>query len=158
MRRLIMGAALVATCLITSPVYADLIDVDRQACAGKTDGDKCVGDSDREGVCKPGDCCKLDYSNGTPPKIKCTECLKCNHSAPAQTAKVPEQTAKAPEQAAQEPPPPPTGPTKTEQTTKSGGCAAAGGQHTTTLWILLAGAMILTNLRRRRRPTPTETP
>jgi hypothetical protein len=148
MRRLIMGAALVATCLITSPVYADLIDVDRQACAGKTDGDKCVGDSDREGVCKPGDCCKLDYSNGTPPKIKCTECLKCNHSAPAQTATAPDQGA---QQA-------PTGTTKTEQTTKSGGCAAAGGQHTTTLWSLLAGAMILTNLRRRRRPTPTETP
>ncbi len=61
-----------------------------EACNGKSDGQACGlmkmvkpeggGDLQRKtvpGVCRPDECCELDYSKGSPPQSVCNTCLAC---------------------------------------------------------------------------------
>jgi hypothetical protein len=61
-----------------------------KACEGKKDGEACTvmtltkpasgGPLERRsesGLCKPDECCELDYSKGSPPETICGPCLAC---------------------------------------------------------------------------------
>lgn len=76
-RRAILACATMAAAL-AAPVAAsaDVIDPAEAACSGKTAGTSCSADN-VSGTCQASECCKLDYSNGTPPSSKCGPCLVC---------------------------------------------------------------------------------
>jgi hypothetical protein len=123
--------------LLATPAFADVIDPNEDACSGKAKGDACdLNGGQGGGACQDGECCRLDYSNGTPPKTVCEPCLLCNAAPIITTTPPPEQPA--------EPTP------EKKQPEESSSCAAAGPGATSML-SLLAGAFMLTNMRRRRR-------
>lgn len=75
--------------LFSPPVRADETDPDVQACEGKQAGDACqrtvvtkpeggeLEERKEPGVCRPDECCELDYSKGSPPATTCGPCLVC---------------------------------------------------------------------------------
>jgi hypothetical protein len=83
--------------LFAAPAFADETNPAVEACKGKKEGDACQamtvrkpegGEAERSatpGVCKPDQCCALDYSSGSPPKSVCSECLACKAGAPEPT-------------------------------------------------------------------------
>ena len=81
MKKLLFFSLLFFT-FLSPPVFADLIDPTEEACTNSNEGDSC-GDRDgiRDGTCQPAECCRLDYSNGTPPETVCNDCLKCQSSS-----------------------------------------------------------------------------
>jgi MYXO-CTERM domain-containing protein len=104
--------ALVAlgACLVALPASADEKNADVLACEGKSEGDPCqrtvvVKPDDGEaqqrrepGVCRMGECCKLDYSKGSPPESVCTPCLTCQ-PGPSDAEPGGNGTAQAPSEA-----------------------------------------------------------
>lgn len=75
---------------------ADEKNPDVIACEGKNEGDPCEstklvkeGESAERkvvrGVCRPDECCELDYSSGSPPKTNCGPCLACKGGPPEPT-------------------------------------------------------------------------
>lgn len=79
---LLTGTALAATLFAPLAASADVIDPAEEACSGKTEGTACSA-GDLSGTCQPGECCKLDYSNGTPPTSKCSPCQVCKKGGAA---------------------------------------------------------------------------
>ncbi len=73
----------VGLCLVVAPAaaVADVIAPEEEACEGKQRGDAC-NPGDGAGTCQDGQCCRNDYSNGTPPRSVCGPCLRCQ-PAPA---------------------------------------------------------------------------
>lgn len=76
MRITFAGLALGALLIVAAPARADVIDPTEDACRGKSRGDACTADG-KGGTCQPDRCCRLDYSNGTPPGQVCEDCLTC---------------------------------------------------------------------------------
>ncbi|MCB9542096.1 MAG: MYXO-CTERM sorting domain-containing protein [bacterium] len=62
--------------LFSAAAHADVIDPTEDACRDKSRGDACAADG-KSGTCQPDRCCRLDYSNGTPPGEVCEDCLTC---------------------------------------------------------------------------------
>lgn len=124
---LTLSAALL---LCAAPAWADVIDPAEAECDNKAKGDACAS-----GTCQDGECCRNDYSEGTPPKTVCSPCLLCKAGQPAS-----EDMASAPDQGQ---------PAPDKQPEEKDGCAAAG-QQSTGLLSLMAGAFALVSLRRRR--------
>jgi MYXO-CTERM domain-containing protein len=79
---LLKGTAMALTLAAPIAASADVIDPAEEACSGKTEGTACSA-GDMTGTCKPGECCKLDYSNGTPPTSKCSPCQICKEGGAA---------------------------------------------------------------------------
>lgn len=141
--RALLAASLL---LLATPAYADVIDPNEDVCVGKAKGDACnIDGGSNMGTCKDGECCRLDYSNGTPPKTACSPCLICNAAPITTTTPPPEQPADPAKPADPAQPTP-----EKKQPAESSSCAAAG-PGATSLLSLLAGAFMFTNLRRRRR-------
>jgi pyruvate/2-oxoglutarate dehydrogenase complex dihydrolipoamide acyltransferase (E2) component len=66
-----------ATLLCGAPAWADVISPDVASCQGGAKGRAC-DNMGTAGHCAPAHCCRLDYSQGSPPKGSiCHECLKC---------------------------------------------------------------------------------
>lgn len=132
------SAALVLLLLAAAPATADVISPDEAACQGKAEGAACDADGTK-GTCQPAECCKLDYSQGTPPKSVCGPCLRCKDGgsdAGSDTAIGGDDTA------------PSTGTTTSSDA--GGSCNAAGtGLPPWTLPGLMLGAGALLWLRRR---------
>ncbi|MFN3198226.1 MAG: hypothetical protein ACE366_07380 [Bradymonadia bacterium] len=63
-------------CFGVSVASADVIDPREGLCNGKSKGDVCEGYGTK-GTCQTAQCCRNDYSQGTPPKTVCNDCLKC---------------------------------------------------------------------------------
>jgi hypothetical protein len=128
--KLLSALTLSATLLLcAAPAWADAIDPAEAECQGKAKGDAC-----ESGTCQDGECCRNDYSEGTPPKTVCSPCLLCKAGQPAG-----EDMAQADQGR----------PAPDKQPEEKDGCAAVGGQNTG-MWSLLAGALALVTLRRRR--------
>lgn len=82
-RSALLGCATLALLLtFAAPASADVISPDEAACQGKTEGAACDADG-TQGTCQASECCKLDYSQGTPPKSVCGPCLRCKSGAAA---------------------------------------------------------------------------
>lgn len=129
--RLLLVGGFGAALATASPAAADVIDPGQEACQGKAEGDACSA-AGTSGTCQPGECCKNDYSQGTPPKSVCGPCLLCKQGGGVDQGDA--------------------GPSSGGTTTSSdaGGCsAAAAGMPPWTLPGLLLGAGALLWLRRR---------
>lgn len=137
-----------------------------KACEGKADGAQCTfgrptkgADGQVEmkavkGVCRPDECCELDYSKGSPPETTCGPCLACQSGPPTPTPDAP--TPKSPDGdgaaaaeggggeagAAGDSDPPETSPGK------RGSCAVGG--RGVGPWGLALGMLVLAVARRRR--------
>lgn len=75
----VFGAWAATLCLglaLAAPAFGDVIEPSEEACKGKKKGDACDL-SGKAGACDDAECCKLDYSQGTPPKSVCSPCQKC---------------------------------------------------------------------------------
>lgn len=132
--KLLSALTLSATLLLcAAPAWADVIDPAEADCQGKAKGDAC-----ESGTCQDGECCRNDYSEGTPPKTVCSPCLLCKAGQPAG-----EDMAQADQGQ------PDQGAPAEKQPEEKDGCAAVGEQSTGML-SLLAGAFALVTLRRRR--------
>jgi MYXO-CTERM domain-containing protein len=133
-----------------------------QACEGKREGEACGtmklvkppdgGELRRTtvpGVCRPDECCDLDYSKGSPPQTVCHACLACK-DGPADVAPPPASAGDPPPPSGAEPPrtseggPPPTAPTEQR------GCAVGRGSRGAAWWL---GVLVVVVARRRRRAT-----
>jgi hypothetical protein len=134
---------------------------DVKACEGKREGEACGmmklvkppdgGELRRTtvpGVCRPEQCCDLDYSKGSPPETVCHACLVCKEG-PADVTPPPAKAGDPPPAAGGEPPrtsdggPPPTAPTEQR------GCTAGRDAHGPARW--LPALVLLVVARRRRR-------
>ncbi len=76
----VIGTCAAALCLaVAAPAFADVIEPSEAACQGKKKGDACdLGG--KVGACADAQCCKNDYSQGTPPKSVCGPCQKCQEA------------------------------------------------------------------------------
>lgn len=79
------GAALLLTVAAPQAVFGDVIEPDEAACQSKNLGDACSGGG-VSGSCQTSECCKLDYSSGTPPKSVCSACLRCKDGSATDTS------------------------------------------------------------------------
>lgn len=79
MRTLFAALLLGPLLLLTAPTTAgaDVIDPAEEACDGRDRGDACTVEGGESGTCQPGECCRNDYSQGTPPQQVCSACLTC---------------------------------------------------------------------------------
>lgn len=151
--RLALALALVAPWALPATASANPAV---EACQGKTEGDACGlmklvkppegGELQRKtvpGVCRPDECCDLDYSKGSPPETTCHACLACKEG-PGGPGVTPGDTKGAP--ANGEPPRTENGP-PAPAPTEQRGCTAGGraplGASASLLVLLLA-------VRRRR--------
>lgn len=76
------GLALLALgVLAPMGAHADVVNPEDEACEGKRQGDACEADG-RRGRCEPGQCCRNDYSQGTPPRTVCSPCQTCRQGPP----------------------------------------------------------------------------
>jgi hypothetical protein len=115
------AAALLALAGFASAARADEKNPAVEACVGKTEGNPCTharvmqDDEGRAapqgepGVCRPDECCTLDYSQGSPPKSVCNPCLACQAGAPSTPGADDAATARAggePPRAGESGPPP----------------------------------------------------
>lgn len=118
MKRIGLLAALLA---LPSMASADVIAPEEDACQGKSKGAACAADG-RDGQCLEGECCRNDYSNGTPPERVCSPCLTCQDA-----------------------------PTTAADGDKKDGCSASASAPAPWAWsaALLGGVLVL-SLRRRR--------
>jgi len=121
------GLALLALlALAPRAAHADVVNPEDEACEGKRQGDACEADG-RRGRCEPGECCRNDYSQGTPPSTVCSPCQTCRQGPPGSNA-----GKEAPE---------------------SSGCAASPGAPGVLGGLgLLAGLALVIGLHRTRRP------
>jgi len=83
-----MLAGLLGLAALALPSSADA-NPEVEACTGKSEGEACGllkmvkpegGELQRKtvpGVCRPDECCELDYSKGSPPQSICNTCLAC---------------------------------------------------------------------------------
>jgi hypothetical protein len=94
-------------------------DAAAEACKDKQEGDACTfiklskpegGELQRNevaGTCQPDQCCKLDYSKGSPPDTTCGPCVVCKEGSAYPTPPIPEPTPDSgaePPRAGDEPP------------------------------------------------------
>ena len=108
---------------LSTAAYADVIDPGEDACSGAQEGAECMVVGGISGTCQPAECCRNDYSNGTPPETVCEDCLKCTpNGATGGTAAEEPQGGNAN--------PAPAGGTAAPET-PNGGVAASGGSPTT---------------------------
>jgi hypothetical protein len=68
--------ALCGALLYGHPAMADAVNPEEEACAERSAGASCDA-SGGAGTCETGECCRNDYSNGTPPTTVCGPCLVC---------------------------------------------------------------------------------
>lgn len=143
---LLRCATLLAALALPHVAIADVIDPAEEACSGKSEGTACSA-SGVSGTCQPGQCCKLDYSNGTPPTSKCSPCQVCKSAA------APEDVAGDSNTASDISDSDTNGKgTSVSTTDDSGGCSVGGGMLPPwTVPGLLVGASALVWLRRRGR-------
>ena len=155
---------LLALPLVPQSAGADEKNPEVEACEGKAEGNPCsfgrptkgpdgqVAMKETKGVCRPDECCELDYSKGSSPDTKCGPCLACKAGPPVPTPDAP--TPKSPDgdggaageggdgAAAGDSDPPETSPGKR-------GCSIGGGPGG--LGGALLGVFVLAALGRRRR-------
>ncbi len=122
---------------------ADVISSEEGSCRGKTEGAACSVDG-KDGSCVTSTCYRNDYSQGTPPKSKSVECLKCDPKATPPAPQEPE-----PEDSKAEAPPPDESKPKASKPS-SGGCSAAG-VSTGSAGLGLALLGLVFGIRRRTR-------
>ena len=99
----------------SAPAFADVIAPDVAACQSGSAGSVCTVDG-AKGSCQVSRCSRLDYSQGVPPRVAESDCLKCIPGT-GEKAPAPE---KAGEKAGEKPPEP----AKVEAP-KASSCAAA---------------------------------
>lgn len=61
---------------------ADVISMAEESCIDAERGAACEGE-EGVGTCQPDRCCRLDYSQGTPPMEVCSDCLLCKPGSPS---------------------------------------------------------------------------
>lgn len=71
MARVIFAALLLG---LVGAAHADVIDIAEEQCLDAERGDRC---DEGRGTCEADTCCRLDYSQGTPPGEVCGDCLTC---------------------------------------------------------------------------------
>ena len=81
MGRLVGSLAFGAVVLGSASASADVIDPRTEACSSKEEGEACDA-MGKSGVCKKATCSRLDYSQGTPPKSKSYDCIRCQPGEP----------------------------------------------------------------------------
>ncbi len=72
----------VLSLLLIQPAWADVVDPTEEVCTGAEVGDPCNADefetgSNLSGTCQEDECCRNDYTNGSPPETVCEPCLTC---------------------------------------------------------------------------------
>ena len=154
---LVPGFALaLASLLQPQSARADTLPGEPDACAGKAKGDACPWGRGT-GTCQPDKCSDLDYSKGTPPAVRETDCLKCGAAAatpaavpttpstpPPAAAAVPSTPPPAAAAAPSAPAAPPVAPAPSPK--KTGACTIAGDPGSLAVLLLLG-------IARRRRKT-----
>jgi MYXO-CTERM domain-containing protein len=154
MTRWLSVFAFAVAALGAAPVHADLIDPGEEACGGKEEGDECdLEGGQGSGVCAKQTCSKLDYSEGTPPKSKDYDCLRCQpgEPEPAPDAKAADAKTVDVKAATDESKDKPTGsatPSEASSNAEKKGCSV---EASGTSWASLGLGLVLLGFVARRR-------
>ncbi|MCA9655176.1 MAG: hypothetical protein H6712_00040 [Myxococcales bacterium] len=157
--RLVLALALVAPWALPAVAAANPAV---EACQGKSEGEACGlvklvkppggGELQRKtvpGVCRPDECCDLDYSKGSPPETTCHACLACKEGPGAPGETPPPDDAKPGAGDQGEPPRTEDGP-PAPAPTEQRGCTVGGAPRGATASLLGLLGLLLVGRRRRR--------
>ncbi len=102
--RLLALSLATAGLLAPRAAFADVPPEESEACEGKATGQPCTLRG-QAGSCQPGKCSRLDYSQGTPPAVVESDCVRCTTDPAAN----PGPGATSPDASAKTEPPPVSG-------------------------------------------------